>query len=81
MYTGQGNKEQVSQGLKDGFLIFYLLLRKLTQKIVNQLTNYLSLPSNFRLHFSPMTKLELAPFTATEMNYNKEYCKVSEPAG
>ncbi len=26
-----------------------------------------------------MTKLELAPFTATEMNYIKEYCKVSEP--
>ncbi len=26
-----------------------------------------------------MTKLELAPFTVTEMNYIKEYCKVSEP--
>ena len=26
-----------------------------------------------------MTKLELAPFTANEMNYIKEYCKVSEP--
>jgi hypothetical protein len=26
-----------------------------------------------------MTKLELTPFTATEMNYIKEYCKVSEP--
>ena len=26
MYTGQGNKEQVSQDLKDGFLMFYLLL-------------------------------------------------------
>jgi hypothetical protein len=26
-----------------------------------------------------MTKLELAPFTATEMNYIKEYCYVSEP--
>ncbi len=25
-----------------------------------------------------MTKLELTPFTATEMNYIKEYCKVSE---
>jgi hypothetical protein len=26
-----------------------------------------------------MTKLELAPFTANEMSYIKEYCKVSEP--
>jgi hypothetical protein len=26
-----------------------------------------------------MTQLELAPFTAPEMNYIKEYCKVSEP--
>ena len=26
-----------------------------------------------------MTKLELAPFTAIEMSYIKEYCKVSEP--
>jgi hypothetical protein len=26
-----------------------------------------------------MTKLELAPFTASGMNYIKEYCKVSEP--
>ena len=26
MYTGQGNKEQVSQDLKDGFLIFLLIL-------------------------------------------------------
>jgi hypothetical protein len=25
MYTGQGNKEQVSQDLKDGFLIFLLI--------------------------------------------------------
>jgi hypothetical protein len=46
MYTGQGNKEQVSQDLKDGFLIYILIirllmliLRKLTQKIFNQLTN------------------------------------------
>ena len=38
MYTGQGNKEQVSQDLKDRFLIFLLItcllkltLRKLTQ--------------------------------------------------
>ena len=38
MYTGQGNKEQVSQDLKDRFLIFLLFtcllkltLRKLTQ--------------------------------------------------
>ena len=26
-----------------------------------------------------MTKLELAPFTANEMSYIKEYCKVSAP--
>ena len=47
MHTGQGNKEHVSQDLKDGFLMFLLItcwlmlivLRKLTQKIVNQLTN------------------------------------------
>ena len=25
MYTGQGNKEQVSQDLKDGFLMFLLI--------------------------------------------------------
>jgi hypothetical protein len=38
MYTGQGNKEQVSQDLKDRFLIFLLIncllmltFRKLTQ--------------------------------------------------
>jgi hypothetical protein len=38
MYTGQGNKEQVSQDLKDRFIIFLLItcllmltLRKLTQ--------------------------------------------------
>jgi len=38
MHTGQGNKEQVSQDLKDGFLIFLLItcllkltLRKFTQ--------------------------------------------------
>ncbi len=46
MYTGQGNKEQVSQDLKDGFPIYILItcllmliLRKLTQKIDNKLTN------------------------------------------
>jgi transcription termination factor NusB len=26
-----------------------------------------------------MTQLELAPFTQPEMNYIKEFCKVSEP--
>jgi hypothetical protein len=28
MYTGQGNKEQVSQDLKDGFLIYMLTTRR-----------------------------------------------------
>jgi hypothetical protein len=47
MFTGQSNKEQVSQDLKDGFLIYLLItrllmliLRILTQKIVNKLTNF-----------------------------------------
>ena len=28
MYTGQGNKEQVSQDLKDGFLIYMITTRR-----------------------------------------------------
>ena len=44
---------------------------------ISYLTNF---AFQYRLHFSPMmTKLELKPFTATEMNYIREYCKVSEP--
>ncbi len=41
MYTGQGNKEQVSQDLKDRFLIFLLILLIkdgfLTDLLINRL--------------------------------------------
>ena len=39
MYTGQGNKEQVSQDLKDRFLIFLLItcLLKLSLRKLNQI--------------------------------------------
>ena len=41
MYTGQGNKEQVSQDLKDKFLIFLLILLIkdgfLTDLLINRL--------------------------------------------
>jgi len=41
MYTGQGNKEQVSQDLKDGFLIFLLItcLLKLTLGKLTQINS------------------------------------------
>ncbi len=35
MYTGQGNKEQVSQDFKERFLIFYLLLVYLSLHLEN----------------------------------------------
>jgi hypothetical protein len=45
MHTGQGNKEQVSQDLKDGFLIFLLItcLLKLTLRKFTQI-NYKNTP-------------------------------------
>jgi hypothetical protein len=47
MHTGQGNKEQVSQDLKDGFLIFLLItcLLKLTLRKFTQI-NLKKLPKN-----------------------------------
>ncbi len=44
MYTGQGNKEQVSQDLKDRFLIFLLILLIkdgfVTDLLINRLFTY-----------------------------------------
>ena len=39
MYTGQGNKEQVSQDLKDGFLIYILTTRLLMLTTIQQFNN------------------------------------------
>ena len=48
MYTGQGNKEQVSQDLKDKFLIFYLFyLSKMAFLLIYLLIVYLGLFCHF----------------------------------
>ena len=39
MYTGQGNKEQVSQDLKDGFLKYVLITRLLMLTTIKQFNN------------------------------------------
>ena len=39
MYTGQGNKEQVSQDLKDGFLIYILTTRLLMLTTIQHFNN------------------------------------------
>jgi hypothetical protein len=39
MNTGQGNKEQVSQDLKDGFLIYILTTRLLMLTTIQQFNN------------------------------------------
>ncbi len=41
MYTGQGNKEQVSQDLKDSFLIYILTTRLLMLTTIQQFNNML----------------------------------------
>ena len=53
MYTGQGNKEQVSQDLKDRFLIFFYLfyLSKMALLLIYLLIVYLCLFCHFTYCF------------------------------